>query len=132
MNFYSIIFERIWAVFHKGASVDPADEKFDGAVLSSMLLTVPVMINILTIAHLVRVYCIIDLIKGGKVYYIGLGFFLMAFNAFYFLRKKRYLKLSSSFAELPKSKKIIYTIASWTYVIGSIVLFFLILSVGRE
>jgi hypothetical protein len=130
MNIYSILFERLYAVFHKGASINPAHEKLDGAVLTSMILSIPVFFNTLSILHLLRIFLNINIYVN--IFYGATGMIiLMAFNLLYFLRKKKYLEASSFVAALTKKKRIVFTVISWVYFLGSFILFFFLLNIGK-
>jgi len=130
MNIYSILFERLYVVFHKGVSVNPSHEKQDGAVLTSMIMSIPVYYNLLSIFHLVRVFQNFDL-HINSIYGAVVIVMLMIFNLFYFLRKKKYLALCSEMANISKKKRIIYTILSWSYFLGSFILFFFLLNLVK-
>lgn len=130
MNIYSILFDRLYAVFHKGASINPAHEKLDGAVLTSMILCIPVFFNVLSILHLMRLYLNIDIYVNTLYGALGM-IILMAFNLLYFLRKKKYLEVNSFVITLTKKKRIVFTVISWVYFLGSFILFFFLLNIGK-
>jgi hypothetical protein len=130
MNIYSILFDRLYAVFHKGASINPAHEKLDGAVLTSMILSIPVFFNVLSILHLMRLYLNIDIYVNTIYGAVGM-IILMAFNLLYFLRKKKYIEVNSFVNTLTKKKRIVFTVISWVYFLGSFILFFFLLNIGK-
>jgi len=127
MSWYSIMFERIYAVFHKGASIYPSEEKFDGAVLTCILLTIPIMVNIMSIFHLVRLITDESLHLNRQLMIIT-GLILIGIHMLWILPKKRYLKFSEEVASFSKRKRLISTIFSWLYFVGSFVFFMLFLS----
>lgn len=127
MSWYSIMFERIYAVFHKGASIYPSEEKFDGAVLTCILLTIPIMVNIMSIFHLVRLITDESLHLNRQLMIIT-GLILIGIHMLWILPKKRYLKFSEEVASFSKRKRLIATIFSWLYFVGSFVFFILFLS----
>ena len=121
------MFERIYAVFHKGASIYPSEEKFDGAVLTCILLTIPIMVNIMSIFHLVRLITDESLHLNRQLMIIT-GLILIGIHMLWILPKKRYLKFSEEVASFSKRKRLISTIFSWLYFVGSFVFFMLFLS----
>lgn len=131
MNMYSILFERLYTLFHKGASTNPSHEKLDGAVLTSMILSIPVFFNALSILHLLRIYLNINIYVNILYGAVGM-IILMAFNLLYFLRKKKYLEASSIVAALTREKRSVFTVLSWVYFLGSFILFFFLLNIGKD
>jgi hypothetical protein len=128
MKIYSILFERLFAFFHKGASTNPSHEKFDGAVLTSIIISIPVFLNILSILLIISVLFKIDLYLSTLYGAIGM-IILIGFNMLYFLRKDKYLIIRSQTSELSKKKRIMYTFFSCAYFLGSFILFFFLLKI---
>lgn len=130
MSWYSIMFERIYAVFHKGASINPVEEKFDGAVLTCILVVIPIVVNALSIFHLWRLYTgSLQLLNKPLV--IVAYIILVGIHMFWVLPQKRYLKISEYVAAFSKRKKLIATIFSWLYFVGSFVFFILFLTLTK-
>lgn len=130
MNLYDILFERLFAFFHRGASTNPSHEKFDGAVLTCTIISCLVFINLLTVMHIIRLSFSTEL-KIKVSYAIVTILILITLNLLYFLRQKRYLEISSFVTSLTKEKRTAYTIMTWIYSLGSIGLFFFLLSIGK-
>jgi hypothetical protein len=130
MNLYIILFERLFAFFHKGASSNPSHEKQDGAVLTSTIISCLVFINLLTVMHIIRITFSKEM-DIGVLNAIALILILIASNLIYFLKQKRYLIASSFVASFPVRKRRAYSIMALIYSIGSIVLFFLMLKIGK-
>lgn len=129
MNIYNFLFNRIHLLFSKGASTNPANESFDGAVLSSIIFSCLLYINILTVMLILNLSLKIT-INIGMFYALSILIFLMATNLFYFLRNKKYLKISQVMISLSKRKVRMYTLLTWLYALMSIALFFFLSDVG--
>jgi len=130
MSWYSIMFERIYAVFHKGASIHPNEEKLDGAVLTCILLYVPIVSNFYSIMHFLRMSTG-WLIPQNKFVFTVVSLIVIIFHFLLFIQKKRYQKISEYVAAFSKRKKLIATIFSWLYFVGSFVFFILFLTLTK-
>lgn len=130
MNLYTILFERLFAFFHRGASTNPSHEKFDGAVLTCTIISCLIFINLLSVMHIIRLSFSTEL-KIKASYAIGTIIILITLNFLYFLRQKKYLLVSSFVKSLPQQKRSTYSIITVIYSLGSIGLFFLLLCIGK-
>lgn len=127
MSWYSIMYERIYAVFHKGASIFASEEKFDGAVLTCMLVTIPIEFNIMSIFHLFRLYSDESFHLNRSLMIISC-IILIGIHMLWILPKKRYLKFSDEVASFSKRKRLVATVFSWLYFVGSFIFFILFLT----
>lgn len=126
MNCYHIIFERIYSLFGKGASLNPSHEELDGAVISTLVFCFLLFINTLT------VLLIIDMlfdysVELKPVYGLIWMVILIIINFLYFLSGKRYVKIKSGLTDRSKQKRNRDSIIVRVYSFFSIVIFFILL-----
>jgi len=130
MRCYDLLFNGYYKLFSKGASADPAYEKFDGAILSSLIFSSLLFINFLTLLQTLNILLKMD-VKIKMFYALSILTLLMIMNLFYFLRQKKYLEINSFMVSLTRSKQNIYNIITMIYSFLSIGLFFFLLHAGK-
>jgi hypothetical protein len=127
MRIYHFLYNRIYALFNKGASINPTNEKFDGAILSSIIFSCLLYINILTIMLILNLFLKIN-INIGMFYSLTIMISLMIVNLVYFLRNKKYNEISQVMIRYSKKKVKFYTTLTWIYSLMSVGLFFFLLN----
>lgn len=124
MNWYNIVFERIYSLFEKGASINPNHEKLDGAIISILVFCCLLFINTLTVFLIIDKLFDYSIELNPKFGIWGMST-LILMNLLYFLSGKRYLKIKNSITDTPNRKR--YTFFVLAYTISSIILFFALL-----
>ena len=126
MNCYHIIFERIYALFGKGTSLNPSHEKLDGAVISILVFCSLLFINTLTL--LLIIDKLFDYsVELKPVYGLVWMIILIMINFTYFLSRKRYIRINMVLSNMPKQKRKMNSIIVLIYSLFSIVIFFILL-----
>jgi len=126
MNCYHIIFERIYTLFGKGTSLNPNHEKFDGAVISTLVFCSLLFINTLTLL-LIFDKLLNFSIELKPVYGLVWMIILIIINFTYFLSGNRYMKINMDLSNKPKQKRKRDSIIVLIYSLFSIVIFFILL-----
>jgi len=126
MKLYDIIFERLYALFGKGASINPEHKKLDGAVLTSLILSILVFFNILSITLIFCKKFSVELPINFMYGLFGITIIIII-NLLYFLWKKKYIKLKSEISQISIRKRNKYSILTFLYALVSIGLFFYLL-----
>jgi len=126
MNWYFLVFERIYSLYNRTTRANSSEMNWDSAFYACCLFAVPVIANLVSLFHIYRL--IIDEtnlklgINGGIVAAI-----LIVINMIVFLRKKKYIEIRQKVLLFSKTKMRNITIFAWIYIIGSVILFFALL-----
>jgi hypothetical protein len=121
INIYSIVFDRLYKVFGKGAGTDE-----DGVVFTSVVLGCLMFANIGIVYILLRYYFYIPIGNVKTIYGTLSGGLLIGFNIYYFLNKERYFSIRKEIDSKDEKRKNLYSLVTILYSFLSIVLFFVL------
>ncbi len=126
LNFYDIVFHATYSLMSKQTKNDLQYNQIMGVILGVMLFCVS--LNFLLLDMFILFAASSTNPEINTIYGIGIYFFLLIINYFYFLLDKRYLKIDNLFKLLPREKQILYKWVSWLFMIGTFFAIFVILS----
>jgi hypothetical protein len=115
LNFYDKLFFAFYDMMRRQGNINPKDDKIDGLVGGSIFMSLIPLFLFFDISIIFKRLGIFPVYISKSPVIIGLCI-IMALNILYFRHKKRYLNIENEFKSMPKKKRRINLLVTWTIV----------------